>query len=257
MERRLHPVRAAKAVLRLTWVELKLFLREPTTAVFVFAFPVVLLFVMGEIFGKRGDADLFFRGFDAMDYYVPAYFGLVAASIGVIMLPAHLTGYRQGGVLRRFRAALVPMWTVLGAQVAAALVLAALGAVLVWLFGWLAYGVSHPADAFGVAVAFVATTVCFAAIGALMGALLPAPRAAQGAGLMLFFVMLFVSGTGPPPEVMSDLMVTIGEWLPLSHAVVGLQDPWLGFGWNWAELLILATVALAATWGALRAYRWK
>ncbi|HSL94699.1 MAG TPA: hypothetical protein VLA35_02105, partial [Thermoleophilia bacterium] len=66
MERRLHPLRALKAVLRLTWVELKLFLREPTTAVFVFAFPLVLLFVMGEIFGTRGDSDLFFRGFEAM-----------------------------------------------------------------------------------------------------------------------------------------------------------------------------------------------
>jgi ABC-2 type transport system permease protein len=173
------------------------------------------------------------------------------------MLPAHLTGYRQGGVLRRFRAALVPMWIVLGAQVAAALVLAASGAVLVWFFGWLVYGVSRPADALAVAVAFVVTTVCFAAIGALLGALLPAPRAAQGAGLMLFFVMLFVSGTGPPTEVMTDLMVTIGEWLPLQHAVVAIQDAWLGFGWNWAELLILAAVALVASWGALRAYRWK
>jgi len=257
VERKLHPVRALTAVLRLTWVELKLFLREPTTAVFVFAFPLVLLFVMGEIFGTVEGSDISFRGFDAMDYYVPAYFGLVAASIGVIMLPAHLTGYRQGGVLRRFRAALVPMWTVLGAQVAAALVLAALGALLVWLFGWLVYGVDRPADALGVAVAFIVTTVCFAAIGALMGALLPAPRAAQGAGLMLFFVMLFVSGTGPPVEVMSDLMVTIGEWLPLEHAVVALQDPWLGYGWNGSELLILAVVALAASWGALRAYRWK
>jgi ABC-2 type transport system permease protein len=257
VQRRLHPLRALKAVLRLTWVELKLFLREPTTAVFVFAFPLALLFVMGEIFGARGDSDLFFRGFAAMDYYVPAYFALVAASIGVVMLPAHLTGYRQGGVLRRFRAALVPMWIVLGAQVAAALVLAAIGAVLVWFFGWLVYGVSRPADALAVAVAFIVTTVCFAAIGALLGALLPAPRAAQGAGLMLFFVMLFVSGTGPPTEVMTSLMVTIGEWLPLSHAVLAIQDAWLGFGWNWAALLLLAAVALAASVGALRAYRWK
>jgi ABC-2 type transport system permease protein len=257
VERRLHPLRALKAVMRLTWVELKLFLREPTTAVFVFAFPLVLLFVMGEIFGQRENSHLVFRGGEAMDYYVPAYFALVSASIGVIMLPAHLTAYRQSGVLKRFRAALVPMWTVLGAQVAAALVLAALGAVLVWLLGWLAYDVSRPVDPLAVAVAFVVTTVCFAAIGSLMGALLPAPRAAQGAGLMLFFVMLFVSGTGPPVEVMSGIMVTIGEWLPLQHAVVATQDGWLGMGWNWPQLLILSAVALAASWGALRAYRWK
>lgn len=98
---------------------------------FVFAFPVVLRFGMGKIFGTREDADLRMptstSRVDATDFYVPAYFALVAAPIGVIMLPAPLTDYRQGGVLRRFRAALVPMWTVLGAQVTAALVLAAPG----------------------------------------------------------------------------------------------------------------------------------
>ena len=40
-----------RVVLKLTWIELKLFLREPMTIVFTFAFPVVLMFVLGEIFG--------------------------------------------------------------------------------------------------------------------------------------------------------------------------------------------------------------
>ena len=33
-----------RVLLKLTWIELKLFLREPTTLVFTFAFPVVLFF---------------------------------------------------------------------------------------------------------------------------------------------------------------------------------------------------------------------
>lgn len=107
---------------------------------------------------------------------------------------------------------------------------------------------SCPADAPGVAVAFVATTVGLAAVGSLLGALLPAPRTAQAVG-----PMLFVSGTGQPREVMSRLMLTIGECLPLSHAAIVRQDLWLGLGWNSTELLILAT----ATRGAPRVYRWK
>ena len=74
---------------------------------------------------------------------------------------------------------------------------------------------------------------------------------------MLFLVLLSVSGTGPPTEVVSGLTVTIGERLTLEHAVVAIQDAWLGFGWDWAELPILAALALAASKGALRAYRWK
>ena len=43
-------------LLKLTWIELKLFLREPMTIVFTFAFPVVLMFVLGEVFGNQPGA---------------------------------------------------------------------------------------------------------------------------------------------------------------------------------------------------------
>ena len=247
-----------RALLKLTWVELKLFLREPTTLVFTFAFPVVILFVMGEIFGRRESdpREVMFRGFDPLDYYVPAYMALVTASVGVIMLPARLTAYRAGGVLRRFRASLVPVWAVLGSQMLAASVLGGIGSVLVWVFGELVYDVRAPAAPGAVVVSFLASAFAFAAIGALLGAVMPSTRAAQGAGLMLFFVMLFVSGTGPPVEVMSDTMLRIGDFLPLTYAVEALQDAWNGLGWNWGDLAVLGGVTVVAGWVALRVYRW-
>ena len=44
-----------KSLLKLTWVELKLFFREPLTIVFTFALPVVFLLVMGGVFGNTPD----------------------------------------------------------------------------------------------------------------------------------------------------------------------------------------------------------
>src|SRR5208283_3957794 len=41
--------------LKITWVELKLFFREPLTLVFSFALPVVFLLVMGGVFGNKPD----------------------------------------------------------------------------------------------------------------------------------------------------------------------------------------------------------
>jgi ABC-2 type transport system permease protein len=40
----------------------------------------------------------------------------------------------------------------------------------------------------------------FASIGVFLGAVLPTARAVQGAGLALFFVMMMISGSGPPRE---------------------------------------------------------
>ena len=172
------------------------------------------------------------------------------------MLPARLTAYRTGGVLRRFRASLVPIWAVLGSQVIAALVLGGVGAVLVWGAASLAYDVHVPVAVGQVVLGFLLTSSAFAAIGALLGAALPSTRAAQGAGLMLFFVMLFLSGAGPPTEVMSDRMRRIGDFLPLTYAIEAMQKGWNTTGWDVAGMIVLAVITLVAGWLALRVYRW-
>ena len=108
---------------KLTWVELKLFLREPLTVVFAVALPLLTLFVMGGVFGNTPDAQ-YYRGVGPMDFYTPAYIGLVLASVGVVSLPAHLAGNRERGVLRRFRASWVPAVVMVGAEAMVSLLIA-------------------------------------------------------------------------------------------------------------------------------------
>ena len=245
---------------KLTWGELKLFVREPLTVVFAFGFPLVMLFVLAEVFGSAptkpdpGDP-VAFRGVSPLSYYVPAYIALAAAAVGLVMVPAHLAAYRERGVLRRFRAASIPASTVFASQVAVQYVLAAVGAVLIVAAGYLAYDFPAPEDYAGPVVAFLVVVAAFAALGILLGTIMPSPRAAQGFGVMLFFVMMMVSGAGPPIDVMSPSMKHVGQALPLWHANLAVQDPWLGAGWAWGELAIVAAVAIVATVLAIVAFR--
>jgi ABC-2 type transport system permease protein len=39
---------------KLSWIEAKLFLREPLTVIFTFAFPFFMLFVLAGVFGNEG-----------------------------------------------------------------------------------------------------------------------------------------------------------------------------------------------------------
>ena len=87
-----------------------------------------------------------YRGAGAMTYYVPAYIGLVIASMCLISLPVHLAGYRERGVLRRFRTSGMPVWSVLSAQVAVSV----LGGALVVALANLTYEVQSPASVAGV-----------------------------------------------------------------------------------------------------------
>jgi ABC-2 type transport system permease protein len=145
---------------------------------------------------------------------------------------------------------------VLASQAVVGTVLASVGAVLVTILGALVYDVRSPGSPAAVVLIYLLVTLCFMLLGCLLGAIVPQARAAQGIGLLLFFVMMFLSGTSPPVEVMSDVMLTIGKALPLYHAAVALQDAWNGLGVNWTEVGVLGAVTLAALGLTVWLFRW-
>ena len=232
---------------RLTLVEMKLFIREPITMFFTFALPLLFLFVMGGVFGKMtngGAGD--FHGLSAMAFYTPAYIALVLTSVGIVGLPGHLTGYRERGVLRRFRASSLSIWRIFGAQGLVSLVTAAIGGILILIAGVFAFHVSLPQNPLLVILAFLVSALSFTSLGLLLGAVLPTSRAAQGVGLVLFFLMLILGGAGPPPEAMTHLMRVVGDFTPMQHAVTLLQNAWQGLGWNWMEFGIMAGILIVS-----------
>jgi ABC-2 type transport system permease protein len=233
-----------RAVRALSWIELKLFLREPITVVFALALPPLVLYVLTEVFGNTPDpAGTTFGGYGPSDYYLPAYIGLVAASLGVIGLPVHLASYRERGVLRRLQAARLPTRALLASQLIVLFAGMLAGSALLVTLAKITYGVGWPASWLGVLMAVVVGTVAFAALGTMLGAVMPTARSAQGVGVLLWFTMMMVSGAGPPPEVLSAPLDAIGRLLPLRHLVIALQDPWLAGTVNWAQMALLAGIA--------------
>jgi ABC-2 type transport system permease protein len=248
-----------RTLTKMMWVEVKLLLREPITVVFTFGFPLLVLLVLGQVFGNTPDPEApeVWRGVGPMDYYVPGYVGLTIAAIGLIALPVHLASYRERGVLRRLRASGMRPATVLGAQAAVAALAATVGAILLVALGFLVYDVHAPVSVAGVLAGYVLSVACFGSIGILLGALMPSARAAQGLGLMLFFAMMFLAGTDGPREVMGEVLRRIGDFLPLTHVVTAMQDPWIGFGTNVPELALVVGVTAAAALLAARVFRWE
>lgn len=242
-----------RALWEMTWVELKLFVREPLTVVFVLVLPLIVLYVLNGVFGNQPDPSVY-EGMGPVDFYTPAYVGLVVATVGVLALPVHLASYRERGVLRRFRVSAIPLPTIIGAHVIVAVVIGALGAVLLTALSVVGYDGALPSDWLAVVGGFVLVTVAFAALGALLGLLLPTARAAQGLGVLLFFVFLMLGGAGPPREVLPDVMARLGDAVPLTYAARVLRGPWRGDGWDGGAVVVmvaLLVVSLALAWWRL------
>ncbi|MGD2059589.1 MAG: ABC transporter permease [Acidimicrobiia bacterium] len=240
---------------KMSWLEEKLFLREPLTVLFALALPLVILFVMGGVFGNESTPEVY-RGVGAMNYYVPAYVALVTASVGLISLPVHIASDRERGVLKRYRASGIPAVILVAAQVVVTFTIATVSALVLIAVAMPTHDVTPPDSILKVVGGFVLVALTFAAIGVLLGAVLPSARAAQALGVLLWFVLLILGGAGPPPEVLNGAMGTIGEFSLLRQAIEVMQDGWLTLdpGPSW---LVIAGVTLVAGVLAIRFFRWE
>jgi ABC-2 type transport system permease protein len=251
-----------RPMLKLTWVELKLFTREPLAVIFVFVFPLFMLFVLAGVFGNDlqndnpDDIELW-HGVGPVDYYQPAYVGLLMASIGFVSMPLRLTAYREQGVLRRFRAAGVSRGAVIASQVLISLAMVIVGTIAIVVAAKVGYGTANPVEPVQTVLAFAMGSAVFAAIGVLLGAVLPGLRAAQGAGIISFFVMMLISGGGPPRGALSSGMLFFSDLLPLTHVILLLQSAWLGWGWDWSAMAVCLGFLGVAGALSYRFFRWE
>ncbi len=159
------------ATFRLVQVELRLMAREPLTLVFVLAFPVVTMLIIGGAFGTTPTAA--FDGVNPSQWYVASYLTVVIAATGLIMIPVHLASYRERGVLRRLAVAGFPRWSFALSQALVGLVAIAFGSAALLAVAAPVYGLPSASHLDDAATGFVTGSVAFVAIGVLLGTLLP------------------------------------------------------------------------------------
>ena len=86
---------------------------------------------------------------------------------------------------------------------------------------------------------------------------LPTARAAQSAGLLLWFLFMFVSGSGPPPEVLPESLTSIGEYAPLTPVVKILQEPWLSGEWAVGQSIAVLGIGVVSAVAAFFLFKWE
>lgn len=249
-----------RSLAKMTWVETKLFLREPVTVIFTLALPLMILYVLGGVFGNEADTGgglVVYRGFGPTNFYTPAYVALAVAGIALIGVPTHMVEYRESGVLRRLRASAVKRGLFLSSQALVSLLVATVGAGLLLAAAFAFTEVEAPRSAGLFVGAYAIGALVVAALGLMLGTVLPTARAAQSVGLLLWFMFMFLSGAGPPPEVLPEALRVIGEWMPLTPVVQLLQGPWLGGDWPLSTSLIAAGIGLVSAVVAWGAFRWE
>jgi ABC-2 type transport system permease protein len=244
------------ALTRLVITEGKLFARERVGLIWGVGFPLVLLVIFGSIPAfKHPSKDL--GGLSALEVYVPVLMAFVLAMIALNALPPTLAGYREKGILRRLSTTPVGASRVLAAQFAVNLATAAIAMVAILTVARIAYHVALPRQAVGFLAAVLLTSVALFGVGTFISAVCTTGRAANAAGAILFFPMMFFAGLWLPIAQMPSVLRHISHATPLGAAVQALQDSAQGHGPHPLQLMTLALYALAFGLAAARLFRWE
>jgi ABC-2 type transport system permease protein len=244
----------AQPLLKLTEIELRLFFRNPRAAFFILAFPLLLLFVFGAIFGNR---PIVGQPGGAMDLSVPGYIGMILGTTGLMGVPGWVATYREQGIFRRFRVTPIRPSTLLLAQGIVGFLTSLLGIGLLIVAGRLAFHLRMPAAPLGVLAAIVIGSASIMSIGGMLAAVAGTARSAQAIGMAIYFPMLFLSGSAFPRALMPAGVQRVSSLLPLTHVNELIAGFWLTAQWRPVSLAVLLGALLVAGGIAVRNFRWE
>ena len=239
---------------KLTWVEAKVFAREPMGLVGSLLIPVILFVVLGRSIGlKRPEVAA------APPFNVAILSALFIAIGAVLSLVAIIAIYREGGILKRLRATPLSPVTILGAHVFLKLVFTAIGLALLVLAGRRVFPGALEVNVFSFGAAVLLGTASILSLGFVIASLVPTSRFAQPIGAAIMYPMVALSGLFYPIENMSAPVRVLAAALPTTHAVALMQGVWDGSGWSAhlgdaAALVLIAAVCVAV---ATRVFRWE
>lgn len=241
---------------KMTWNEVRLFLREPFSLFFTVLFPTLLIVFLGNIPGFR-DPNPGLGGRSAIDLYVPISITLSLALLALTTLPTYVGNYRVKGILRRLAVTPTPPARLLLAQLLTNLLMAIVAGGLLIAVARLVFDVALPQQIVGYIVAFILAAAALFTLGLFVAALAPSGRAASSIGMVLYLPIMFFAGLWIPREAMSDSLRHISDFTPLGAGVQALQDAANG---TWPQPLHLAVMAgyvILFSVAAARFFRWE
>ena len=241
---------------KLTWLETKIFSREPMGFVATLIMPVLIFIVLGRAVGMGNPVAQ--AGIQLP--FNPAILAAVLIAISAVQsLVAIISIYREGGILKRLRATPLSPVTILGAHVVVKLCFTVISLSLLLLAGRRLFpGVTH-VNIFSFTAAVLLSTFSILSLGFVIASVVPTARFAQPVTGALVYPMLALSGLFYPIDRFPPALKAFAYLLPTTHAVALLNSIWDGTGWgphlfNAAALLVLF-VAYSAL--STRVFRWE
>lgn len=238
-------------------VETVLSLRDMNMLIFAIIMPMVVLIIVGIIYGRK-------PAFEGASYtFLEQSFGAIssiAISAGGLMgLPILVSDYRERKILKRFQVTPVSPTMILMVHVTIYTMYAVCSLLILWVIAKLFFGfVMH-----GSWVAFLGgwlmVLVSMLSIGMMVGGTAKNSKKAGIIASVLYFPMLIFSGATLPYEVMPKPLQMFSDILPMTQGIKLLKTASLGLPMESVliSIFVIIILALVCIGISMKAFRWE
>ena len=237
--------------------ELKLSFRGMDMIIFAVCMPVVVVILLGIIYGGK-------PAFDGADYtFLEQSFGAVSTIAvcagGVMGLPLVISDYRQKKILKRFKITPSSPVLLLSVQVAIYMIYSLIALVLIYLVSVLLFGMKLQGAFLPFMGAFFLVMISMFSIGMMVGGVSPNTKIASVLASLLYFPMLIFSGATLPYEVMPAVLQKLADLLPLTQGIKLLKAASLGLPAEnvMASLSVMAVITVVCGGVSIRFFKWE
>lgn len=237
--------------------EWKLNIRNMNMVIFAVIMPLIVLVILGFIYGVRPAAE-------GVEYtFMEQSFGaLCTISIcagGLMGLPLVVSEYRERKILKRFQVTPVSPIRLLAVEFTIYVLYCIVSMVTLMVAGTIFLNIRIYGSWAGFLGSWLLTMVSTLSIGMMVGGIAKNTKTASVIASVLYFPMLIFSGATLPFEVMPDFMQKIVSIFPMTQGIQLMKAAFLDLSVENSGLTIIGmgVVTIVCFSIAIRFFRWE
>lgn len=247
-------MKAYRTMLKTEW---NLSLRGMDMPIFALIMPIVVLVILGFIYGNK-------PAFSGAEYTFmqQSFGGVVSVSIcagGVMGIPLVISDYRSKKILKRFQVTPIGPLTILLAEITMYFIYALMSLVSLFLIAIVFFDFQLRGNILIFLLGWLLVLISIFSIGIMVGGIAKNSKIAGVIASVLYFPMLVFSGATLPYEVMPPFMQKVADILPLTQGIKILKAASLGESLGNIVVPIVSLVGIASIcFGiAIRFFKWE
>ena len=237
--------------------ELKLNIRNMNMVIFAIILPLVVLVILGFLYGTNPAADG--ANYTFLEQSIGALCAISVCAGGLMGLPLVVAEYRERKILKRFQITPVSPSMLLAVEFLIYVLYALVSLITMLLVSGLAWGVHLRGSWGGLAGSWLLTVLSTLSIGMMVGGIARNEKMASVIASALYFPMLIFSGATLPFEVMPGVMQKIVSLFPLTQGIQLMKATSLGqlVEHIWIPVVVMMAVTVICIGVAVKCFKWE